>query len=67
MVKLIDSRQCGGRIGWTMLGIPILVVAWVVPIVGWIFALLALLGGLGAVTGGLRQQVRRADTAERSA
>jgi uncharacterized membrane protein len=64
MVKLIDSRQCGGRIGWTMLGIPILVVAWVVPIVGWIFALL---GGLGAVTGGLRQQVGSADTVERSA
>ena len=59
--------RAGGRIGWTMLGILILVVAWVVPIVGWIFALLALLGGLGAVTGGLRQQVRGADTAERSA
>jgi cytoskeletal protein CcmA (bactofilin family) len=56
----------GGRIGWTLLGILILLVAWAVPFVGWIFALLALLGGLGAVTTGL-WQYRRADTAGRTA
>ena len=48
----------GGRIGWTLLGILILLFAWAVPIVGWIFALLALLGGLGAVTAVLWRQVR---------
>jgi hypothetical protein len=52
----------GGRIGWTLLGILILLVAWAVPFVGWVFALLALVGGLGAVTTGL-WQYRRADTA----
>jgi cytoskeletal protein CcmA (bactofilin family) len=58
----------GGRIGWTLLGILVLLVAWAVPIVGWIFALLALLGGLGAVTRGLLQyRDRGADTAGRSA
>ena len=36
----------GGRIGWTLLGILILLVAWAVSFVGWVFALLALLGGL---------------------
>jgi cytoskeletal protein CcmA (bactofilin family) len=56
----------GGRIGWTLLGILILLVAWAVPFVGWIFALLALLGGLGAVMTGL-WQYRRADPAGRAA
>jgi cytoskeletal protein CcmA (bactofilin family) len=51
----------GGRIGWTLLGILILLVAWAVPIVGWIFALLALLGGLGALTVGLSRTTRPAD------
>ncbi|MFZ1101554.1 MAG: hypothetical protein WAN86_01515 [Hyphomicrobiaceae bacterium] len=45
--------RTGGRIGWTLLGILILLIAWAVPFVGWIFAFLALLGGLGAVTAGL--------------
>jgi hypothetical protein len=52
----------GGRIGWTLLGTLILLVAWVVPLVGWIFGLLALLGGLGAITAGA-EQLRRADAA----
>jgi hypothetical protein len=51
----------GGRIGWTLLGIVVLLVAGAVPIVGWIFAVLALLGGLGAVAGGLLRRVRHAD------
>jgi len=50
-----------GRIGWTLLGIVVLLVAWAVPIVGWIFAVLALLGGLGAIAGGLWRRVRHAD------
>jgi hypothetical protein len=51
----------GGRIGWTLLGILVLLIAWVVPFVGWIFAVLALLGGLGAVMGGLWRQMRSAE------
>jgi hypothetical protein len=50
--------RTGGRIGWTLLGTLILLVAWAIPFVGWIFALLALLGGLGALTAGLRQRAR---------
>lgn len=57
----------GGRIGWTIVGILVLFIAWIVPFAGWIFALLALLGGLGAVAGGLWQQVRSPDMAARSA
>jgi hypothetical protein len=53
--------RAGGRIGWTLLGIVVLLVAGAVPIVGWIFAVLALLGGLGAVAGGLWRRVRHAD------
>jgi hypothetical protein len=53
--------RAGGRIGWTLLGIIVLLIAWAVPIVGWIFAVLALLGGLGAVAGGLWRRVRHAD------
>jgi hypothetical protein len=49
-----------GRIGWTLLGILVLLVAWAVPLIGWIFALLALLGGLGALTAGLWRQARSA-------
>jgi hypothetical protein len=45
-----EPRTCG-CIGWTLLGILILVVAWAVSFVRWIFAFLGLLRGLGAVTG----------------
>lgn len=56
--------RTGGRIGWTLLGILILLIAWAVPFVGWIFAFLALLGGLGAVTAGLWPRVRAAEAGE---
>jgi cytoskeletal protein CcmA (bactofilin family) len=59
--------RAGGRIGWTLLGILILLVAWAVPFVGWIFALLALLGGLGAVTAGLWPRMRREESGEQPA
>ena len=58
----MTEPRTGGRIGWTLLGILILLIAWAVPFVGWIFAFLALLGGLGAVTAGLWPRVRRAET-----
>lgn len=57
----------GGRIGWTLLGILILLIAWAVPFVGWIFAFLALLSGLGAVTAGLRPWARRVEPGEQLA
>jgi choline-glycine betaine transporter len=63
----VPEPRTGGRIGWTLLGVLILLIAWAVPFVGWIFALLALLGGLGAVTAGLWPRVRRADSTEQPA
>ena len=59
--------QTGGRIGWALLGILILLIAWAVPIVGLIFALLALLGGRGAVTAVLWRQARPANASVGSA
>jgi hypothetical protein len=59
--ELAPEPRTWARIGWTLLGIVILLIAWAVPIVGWIFALLALLGGLGAVAGGLWRRIREAD------
>jgi cytoskeletal protein CcmA (bactofilin family) len=56
----------GGRIGWTLLGIVILMMAWVIPFLGWIFALLALLAGLGAVAGRISTQARATETAAAS-
>jgi hypothetical protein len=43
----------GERIGWTMLGLLILLVAAAVPFVGWILAVLLWLASLGAVTRGI--------------
>lgn len=63
----VPEPRTGGRIGWTLLGILILLIAWAVPFVGWIFAFLALLGGLGAVTVGLWPRVRRGDSTEQPA
>ena len=51
----------GARIGWTLVGILVLSISWMVPFVGWIFAVLALLGGLGAIAANLWRQVRGAD------
>jgi hypothetical protein len=56
-----SDPSTGGRIGWTLLGILVLLIAWVV--VGWIFAVLALLGELGAAMGGLWRQMRSAEPA----
>jgi hypothetical protein len=53
--------RAGGRIGWTLLGIIVLVIAGAVPVVGWIFAVLALLGGLGATAAALWRRVRQVD------
>jgi hypothetical protein len=63
----VPEPRTSGRIGWTLLGILILLIAWAVPLVGWIFAFLALLGGLSAVTVGLWPRVRRADSTEQPA
>jgi hypothetical protein len=57
----------GGRIGWTLLGILVLLVAWAVPFVGWIFAFLALLGGFGAVTASLWPWMGRGETGQQRA
>jgi hypothetical protein len=63
----VPEPRLGGRIGWTLLGILVLLVAWAIPFVGWIFALLALLGGLGAVTAGLWPWTRTAEAAAQPA
>ena len=63
----MTEPRTGGRIGWTFLGILILLIAWAMPFVGWIFAFLALLGGLGAVMASLWPRVRRAETSEQPA
>jgi hypothetical protein len=63
----LPEPRTGGRIGWTLLGILVLLIAWAVPFVGWIFAFLALLGGLGAVAAGLRPWARRAEPGDQLA
>jgi cytoskeletal protein CcmA (bactofilin family) len=60
----VPEPRTGGRIGWTLLGILILLIAWAVPLVGWIFAFLALLGGLGAITAGLWPRMRRSEAGD---
>ncbi|MCL4766630.1 MAG: hypothetical protein KJZ80_10390 [Hyphomicrobiaceae bacterium] len=53
---LRDRRQPGGdpgtawrRIGWTVVGLVLILIAALIPIIGWIAVVLALLTGLGAV------------------
>lgn len=47
----------GARIGWTVLGLLILLALSAVPFLGWVFGFLAVLGGLGAVTRGIKDRL----------
>ncbi len=49
----VASPGVGERVGWTMLGLLLLLVIGAVPFVGWILAVLLGLASLGAVTRGI--------------
>jgi hypothetical protein len=48
--------SAGARIGWTLLGLLLLLLMQVVPIIGWIAGLIVFLAALGALAGGIRAQ-----------
>jgi len=63
---LRDRRQLAGepetawrRIGWTALGLVIILIVALIPFIGWVLVTLALLTGLGAVGRNLWQRLRR--------
>ena len=57
------SPAVGARIGWTMLGLLLLLVVAAVPFVGWILAVLLWLASLGAVTRGIVDRFSAMNTA----
>jgi hypothetical protein len=46
----------GARIGWTLLGMLLLILLQAVPVVGWIIGFIAFLAALGAIAGALRER-----------
>ncbi len=50
----------GSRIGWTLIGVVILILINVVPFLGWIIGLLATMAGLGAAASALSERLRAA-------
>jgi len=48
------SPSRGGRIGWTLLGLVLLLLVGLLPVLAWIVGGLVTLAGLGAAVGTLR-------------
>jgi hypothetical protein len=50
--------SASGRIGWTVLGLAVLLLTGAVPFVGWALLVLAFLAGLGAMTKSIWERLR---------